>query len=56
MRGASIVDQKVKNQSSLHEDAGLIPDLTQWVKDPSLLQAAAWSQTWLKSLVPVAVV
>ena len=23
----------VKNTASAHEDAGLIPDLTQWVKD-----------------------
>ena len=32
--------QQVRNPSSIHEDADLIPGLTQWVKNLTLLQAA----------------
>ena len=34
-----IVAQQVKNPTSIHEDTGLIPGLTQWVKDLALPRA-----------------
>ena len=34
--GVPVVAQGVKNPTSIHEDAGSIPDLTQWVKDSAM--------------------
>ena len=38
-QGVSVVAQQVMNLTSTYEDMGLIPSLTQWVKDLVLLRA-----------------
>ena len=43
--GVSTVAQRVMNPTGIHEDAGSIPGLTQWIKDLVLLgHRAAWIQ------------
>ena len=37
-----IVAQWVKKPPSIHEDADLIPVLTQWIKDLTLVSDTAW--------------
>ena len=53
--GGPVVVQQVKNQTSIHEDAGSILDLTWWIMDLALPQAVCRSQLQLESGIALVV-
>ena len=54
VRELPIVAQRVKNLTSNHEDAGLVPGLAQWVEDRRCPELWCRLQTQLGSRIAVA--
>ena len=44
--------QWVKNMTSIHEDVGLIPGLTQWLKGSGVAVAVGWAGSRSSNLTP----
>ena len=53
--GIPFLAQRLTNPTSNHEDAGSIPSLVQWVKDPAIHKLQGRLQVQLGSCVAVAV-